>query len=540
MTDLVRAGVVLCSCKHQQDAKRMDASAVSSFLRSKRGDLPILTVDDLCERPSQLTSFVSDNGLESVVLAACADPEHVKELETASEDAGINRLSIENVGCSEVCTRLQETPRKSTEASKILVLAHLDKAIRAGLVRRAMVSFVEKKSMSRRDFVRRMRTMFMEYRQAPIVLEDVCSRHSKTCGYCLSSCKFNAIRKGVRSAEIIGESCVECGVCAGVCPVGAIQVPGFSDGQLAAMISAMTSNDVDVERRAVVVTCPLGITKLQREWAEGHGPEACVSLAVAPCIGTVGWSHLMLSSSLGVGLVAVCPDKSCRKAVALEPTRQNFSLMDKIWGTIHPAESLCTIVETEADASVARALNERLRLLPRFCGSEVAYKDENRRELLKSATLSLASTTKSGLETVWSGGASLFFNLKADPERCSLCGACVPGCPDKALRTTNESGSLFFTAALCVGCGICLKVCPADALRLEKSFSFANIVQGGHIELVRGEKISCTKCGKPVLQKKTIEAVSKVLQAKGSNVTPEALLLCSVCKTRHLPPVRRT
>jgi len=54
---------------------------------------------------------MSDNGLESIVLAACADPKHVEELRTASEDAGINRLSIENVGCRQVYARSRETPR---------------------------------------------------------------------------------------------------------------------------------------------------------------------------------------------------------------------------------------------------------------------------------------------------------------------------------------------------------------------------------------------------------------------------------------------
>jgi ferredoxin len=49
-------------------------------------------------------------------------------------------------------------------------------------------------------------------------------------------------------------------------------------------------------------------------------------------------------------------------------------------------------------------------------------------------------------------------------ERCTLCGDCVPACPQAALRLVD--GRLELDAARCAYCGDCEDVCPTGAIDL--------------------------------------------------------------------------
>lgn len=45
---------------------------------------------------------------------------------------------------------------------------------------------------------------------------------------------------------------------------------------------------------------------------------------------------------------------------------------------------------------------------------------------------------------------------------CVSCGACVPGCPAKALSVSAE-GKVIWDVKACVGCDACIRTCPNDA-----------------------------------------------------------------------------
>ena len=63
------------------------------------------------------------------------------------------------------------------------------------------------------------------------------------CGKCAGACPFNAIDEvtdGEKSVAAVNESaCKGCGMCLPVCPVNAIQLKGFTDAEIEAMIDAM-------------------------------------------------------------------------------------------------------------------------------------------------------------------------------------------------------------------------------------------------------------------------------------------------------------
>jgi uncharacterized protein len=60
---------------------------------------------------------------------------------------------------------------------------------------------------------------FMQHSEyLPKVREDLC----KLCNICIENCGYDAIKKGKNSIYFIGEKCVGCGECIGVCKYGAI------------------------------------------------------------------------------------------------------------------------------------------------------------------------------------------------------------------------------------------------------------------------------------------------------------------------------
>ena len=48
---------------------------------------------------------------------------------------------------------------------------------------------------------------------------------------------------------------------------------------------------------------------------------------------------------------------------------------------------------------------------------------------------------------------------------CKGCGACLPTCPERAIRPAPPGSPvpLLTLADRCTGCGECVEICPADA-----------------------------------------------------------------------------
>jgi pyruvate formate lyase activating enzyme len=53
--------------------------------------------------------------------------------------------------------------------------------------------------------------------------------------------------------------------------------------------------------------------------------------------------------------------------------------------------------------------------------------------------------------------------LMYSAERCSLCGACAPACPEGAIALSDAGVT---TLSICRGCGACIEVCPTGAREL--------------------------------------------------------------------------
>jgi len=55
-----------------------------------------------------------------------------------------------------------------------------------------------------------------------------------------------------------------------------------------------------------------------------------------------------------------------------------------------------------------------------------------------------------------------------DEGRCTGCGICVDGCPERAI---SLNGLVVVDATRCTGCGACIAECPREALSLGRQTS---------------------------------------------------------------------
>ncbi len=91
-----------------------------------------------------------------------------------------------------------------------------------------------------------------------------------------------------------------------------------------------------------------------------------------------------------------------------------------------------------------------------------------------------------------------------------MCRSCVNVCPTHAFRFDEAEASLQLKQISCIACGLCETVCPENVIALQPELDLSR--RGlDYQSVVRDALVGCSRCGKPFINQKALEAIETKL-----------------------------
>ena len=128
---------------------------------------------------------------------------------------------------------------------------------------------------------------------------------------------------------------------------------------------------------------------------------------------------------------------------------------------------------------------------------------------------------------------SPFGRILVDADACTLCMSCTSVCPSKAVSAGNETPKLEFHEINCVQCGICVAACPEHAISLEPRLIADPEQRRAVVTLHEETPFCCITCGKAFATKSLIDNMTRKLSGHHmfqSERAKQRLLMCEDCR----------
>ena len=381
----------------------------------------------------------------------------------------------------------------STEQILFLVDAKLGKLTNTDIVN-AKQSTSPKPTISRREFLLGPYGRSPHPQNLPVVASDSCEAKFG-CSKCVDACPApGALRIENDSVIVSSEYCIECGICAGVCPVAAIQMPNFSEDAYRGLLKAVHGSSAP--KKTVVITCNKSSVP-QQPWMDVEEVRG---------IGCMGVRQFAMAAGSSIGaLLVYCPDGLC---AGKENPKRAANLISLIVGENGP---IVAYLEGSAGTLQMNQIHESARTHDRPLTPAVApWKDYVKS--LKSISRPEAHVKGFGLTQI------------EVADSCTLCYACVESCPHQGALAIRED-KLIFGPEECTGCGYCEQICPERSITLSEMVGPMNLPAR---TVYRDEMMRCAKCNTPYVSAKMFKKVSETLQSDEST-----LRLCQSCRQKE-------
>ncbi|MCA1780040.1 MAG: 4Fe-4S binding protein [Xanthomonadaceae bacterium] len=346
------------------------------------------------------------------------------------------------------------------------------------------------------------------------------------CTRCLDVCGADAIRSMGDRIQVEPNLCQGCAACTLACPTGALSFTGPTRETLLeqveqAIAAAGRPNPV------VIIHSP--DVKLP-----AFEPGNCVGLAVAP-LAAFGEELWLATLARGAGRLVLLTDDDLP-----QETRRLLEARLEIARTMlvasgHPADAI-SLVDRLEDASVETEAGRVTRRGQDESADSPGLVVHHKRGLLTRSLARLEPAEGFEPETLEAGAP--FGTLVVDPQRCTLCSACVKICPTAALdyNDTGDSGlaRLTFAEELCVQCGACEQGCPENAIGLQARIAPLP-VRGFWRALASDALASCLDCGQGFMPEKLLAAgIRRAEATKMPAAAVEQMKRCPDCRHRRL------
>jgi ferredoxin len=345
-------------------------------------------------------------------------------------------------------------------------------------------------------------------------------RSGKTaCRRCIDACPAEAITSLAESIEVNSNLCQGGGICATVCPSGAISY------------NYPTSSDT-----------LLGIKTLLHSYEEQGGRD--------PCIVFVSDAHSETPQLQQGNLLPVVVEE-------LASTGLEVWLSTLAYG----AKAVWLLDNGATPSIVMRAMEEQIRVAGEILAAMGFDPDAVRvitppdlltdlAGLIPEMTTASFSGVGGKRQTAYLAIDHLFdqaarpkplaslstgapFGTAYVEQSCTLCFACVGSCPGRALQAGEGEPKLRFIEANCLQCGMCTRTCPENAIWITPRLLFDRSARQKLRTLYEEEPFCCTSCGKPFATRSVIDSMFAKLQGHWMFQDERArkrLTMCEDCR----------
>jgi ferredoxin len=342
----------------------------------------------------------------------------------------------------------------------------------------------------------------------------------QACTRCIDTCPAEAITSLAETIEVNPNLCQGGGVCATVCPSGAIQYayPRAEDTlqQIRTLLRVYRDNDGKDPVIAFFSQADGDVT--------GAVPENLIPIMVEE-LGSVGLEVWFSALAYGATAVLLVDGGAMPARVSVAVTQQLTAASEILSAMGYPENSI-RLVEQDAME------NESVSSMPLIEVATFSGVGGKRQTAFMAIDHLYDEAVHPKLMANLTIGAP-FGTADVDEDRCTLCMSCAGICPGKALQAGDGKPQLQFIEANCLQCGLCTRSCPEDAIWISPRFLFEPEVRSRPRVLYEEPPFCCVSCGKPFATHSVITNMLTKLEGHWMFQNERAkrrLMMCDDCR----------
>jgi ferredoxin len=340
------------------------------------------------------------------------------------------------------------------------------------------------------------------------------------CNRCIDACPAEAIRSLIESVEVNSYLCQGGGVCASVCPSGAIRYsyPDVADTLARIRTLLRIYREHGGQNPAVVFVAD----------ADGRPPalkQANLLPVMVEELASVGLEVWLSALAYGAQTVLLVDGGSMSRRVCDALKDQFAAAADILDAMGYPREAIRVTKQSE--------LTEKVDPTMPLIDPAGYYGTGGKRQIAYMAIDHLYEQAAQSRPMVNLSTGAPFGAAYIEEKSCTLCLACIGVCPGKALQGGQGLPQVRFIEANCLQCGMCTRTCPEDAIWITPRLLFDRSARGRARVLYEEAPFCCTACGKPFATRSVIDKMLAKLQGHWMFQNERArnrLTMCDDCR----------
>ncbi len=341
------------------------------------------------------------------------------------------------------------------------------------------------------------------------------------CTRCIDACPAEAISSAGERIEVNPYHCQGGGICATVCPSGAISYAYPTSEDLLRHVRTLIMAYVGTGGGAPQIVF---VTEEQRQRIQHSLPGALIiCVEEIASVGPEVWLSALAWGARNVQLF----DLDEMPAPARQALDLHIEMVREILNAMHYPVAVVTsdlndLISTDAMPGIDVATHAAI---------------DNKRQAFYMALDHLVESAEKIRPIVTLPTGSIFGEAAVDSDSCTLCMACVSACPGKALRDGDETPQLGFLEANCLQCGICTSTCPEDAITISPRLLLDRSARTTSRVLHEDSPFHCISCGRAFATRSGIATIVSRLAGHSMFADERArsrLKMCSDCRVKDM------